>query len=164
MLTYIGQVCLVLIPTSHTSEGSEDASLHSRYVASAIFRDLDGGSLLQLSKDNLKDINKNTIFLDSADAFQVPENYFTALNDAVEAATDLNTVKLDARTQPHMFESNKITKTGRIDNPCCLFVSWSHATHKTSNGSKATHIGAGYNIKRTRHNGQPNFQVPKCHL
>ena len=48
LLTYRGQVCPMLIPTSHISEVSGDASLHKLRVSCAPFLGLDAGNLLQL--------------------------------------------------------------------------------------------------------------------
>ncbi len=101
------------MPSRYTSEASEYAYLHRLHVSYTLFRGLDAGSLLRLFKDSLKDIYDNIISLDRADAYRVPENYFTAaFNDAVEAAMDHPAVELDVKTQLHLFEFNKITKTG----------------------------------------------------
>ncbi len=88
LLTYTGHVCPILLPTCHTSETSEDSFLRRLHASCAAFRGIDAGSLLQLFKDNLKDIYDNTISLNNADAHHVPDEYFTALNDATQASTD----------------------------------------------------------------------------
>lgn len=117
LLTYTGHVCPVLLPTGHTSEASEDASLHRLHVSCDAFRGHDAGSLLQLFKDSLRDIYGNTINLDGAEAHQRPDDYYTALNDAMEASADQPAVDLDSRTMLYLFEFNKISKTGGINNP-----------------------------------------------
>jgi hypothetical protein len=94
----------MLISTGHTSEASGDASLHKLRVSCAAFRSLDAGSLLQIFKDNLKDMYDNTISLDIADSHLVPEDYFTALNDAMKAATNQPAVELDIKTHLYFFE------------------------------------------------------------
>jgi hypothetical protein len=66
MLTYTWHVCPILLPIGHTSEASEDASMHRLHGSCAAFRGLDAGSLLHLFKDSLKDIYNNTISLDGA--------------------------------------------------------------------------------------------------
>ncbi len=71
LATYSGQVCPVFIPTRHTSEASEDASLHRVHIACATLRGRDGGSLLQLFRDTLSAIYENIITLDSVEAFQI---------------------------------------------------------------------------------------------
>ena len=53
MLTYIGQVCPTLIPSAHTIEEFQDASLHKVYASSHMLWGRDGASLQQLFKDNL---------------------------------------------------------------------------------------------------------------
>ena len=117
LLTYRGHVCPVLLPTWHTNEASEDASLHRLHVSCAAFRGLDAGSLLQLFKDSLKDIYDNTISLDGADAHHMLDDYFTALNDATQASTNQPAVDLVSRTLLYLFEFNRIIKTGGINNP-----------------------------------------------
>jgi hypothetical protein len=118
LLTYSGQVRPIFVPERHTSEASEDASLHRVHIACATFRGRDGGSLLQLFRDTLSTIYENIITLDSVEAFQMPEDYFTTLNEVVEVATDLPRVELDARTELYLFEFSKITKTGG-QQPLC---------------------------------------------
>ena len=117
LLTYTWHVCLVFLPTGHTSEASEDASLHRLHVSCAAFRGLDAGSLLQLFKDSLKDVYDNTISLDGADAHQMLGDYFTALNDATQASTDRHAVDLDNKTLLYLFEFSRINKTGGINIP-----------------------------------------------
>jgi hypothetical protein len=115
--TYTGHVCPVLLPTGHNNEASEDASLHRLHVSSAAFRGLDAGRLLQLFKDSLKDVYENTISLDGGDAQQIPDDYYTALNEATEASTDQSTVKLDSKTLLYLFEFSRISKMGGLNNP-----------------------------------------------
>jgi len=117
MLPYTWHVCLVLLPTGHTSDASEEASLHRLHVSCAAFRGLDAGSLLQLFKDSLKDIYDNTISLDDANAYQMPNDYFTALNDASQGSTNQHAMDLDNITLMYRFDFNKINKTGGTNNP-----------------------------------------------
>jgi len=117
MLTYSGQVCPVFIPTRHTSEASEDVSLHRVHIACASFRGRAGGSLMQLFRDKLSAIYENIINLDSVEAFQRLEDYLMALNEDVDAATYLPEVELDALTELYLFEFSKITKTGGVNIP-----------------------------------------------
>ena len=117
MLTYTGQVCLVLISTKHTNETPEKASLHKIHIACATFVGRDGGSLLHLFRDTLSAIYENILNLDCVDTFHLPEDYFTTLNEAVDASNDQQGGELDARTRLHLFEFSNITKTGGINNP-----------------------------------------------
>ena len=82
-------MCPVFISIGDTSEASEDASLHRVHIVCAAFRGRDGGSLLQLFRDTLSTIYENIITLDNVEAFQMPEDYFTALNEVVDAVTNL---------------------------------------------------------------------------
>ncbi len=43
---------------------------------------------MKLFKDNLHEIYANILTLDSEESFHVLKDYFTALNDAMEAAAD----------------------------------------------------------------------------
>ena len=91
--------------------------MHRLHVSCAAFRGLDAGSLLQLFKDSLKDIYDNTINLDGADAHQMLDDYFTALNDATQASSHQHAVELDSKTLMYVFEFSRINKTGEINNP-----------------------------------------------
>ena len=122
-MTYTRHVCLVLLPTCHTNKASEDASLHHLHVSCTAFRGLDEGSLLQLFKDNLKDIYDNTISKDRPDSHYMLDDYFTALNDASQASADQHAVDLDNKALLYLFEFIRISKTGRINNPYAT-VEW----------------------------------------
>ena len=47
----------------------------------------------------------------------MPEDFFSALNEAAEITGDQATVELDASTQLYLLEFNMITKTGGINSP-----------------------------------------------
>jgi len=117
LLTYTGHVCPVPLPTGHNNDASEDASLHRLHVSNAAFGCLDAERLLQLFKDSLKYVYENTISLDGGDAQQIPDDYYTALNEATEASTDQSTVKLDSKTLLYLFEFSRISKMGGLNNP-----------------------------------------------
>ena len=55
--------------------------------------------------------------LDSVYAFQLHEDYYTTLNEAIDASNDQHRVDLDAITQLHLIEFSKIAKTGGINIP-----------------------------------------------
>jgi hypothetical protein len=54
--------------------------------------------------------------MDTSDDFQVPEDFFSALNEAAEIAGEQARVELDAGTQLYLFKTNKITKTRGVNN------------------------------------------------
>ena len=87
------------------------------HVASASFQRKDGAGLLQLFRDSLSTTYENILALDTAEDFQVPEDYFSALNEAAKLAGDQTTMELDAGTQLFLLEFSKITKTGGINKP-----------------------------------------------
>ena len=47
----------------------------------------------------------------------MPLDYFTALTEATQASLDQHAVELDIKTLLYLFEFNKISKTGGINNP-----------------------------------------------
>ena len=51
--------------------------------------------------------------MDNTGAHQVPEDYFTALNDAMEAAQKHPVVELDTKMQLYMFEFGEIRQGGQ---------------------------------------------------
>ena len=53
LLTYIGEVCPVIIPTGRTYEKSQDASLHKEYIACQMFIGRTEGSLHKIFRDSL---------------------------------------------------------------------------------------------------------------
>ena len=57
-------------------------------------------------------IYDNILALDTADAFQVLEDFYSALNEAAEIAGEKATVELNAEVRLYLFEFNKIIKTG----------------------------------------------------
>ena len=86
------------MPAGHTNEASGDASLHRLHAAYAGFRDKEGASLLQNFRDNMCEIYENILALDTAEAIQVPEDNFSALNKVVEIAGEQTIVELNAGT------------------------------------------------------------------
>jgi hypothetical protein len=65
-----------------------DASLHILFIACATFKGRDGGSLIHLFRDALSEIYENIITMDNVDALQLPEDYLSTLNDAVDTSTE----------------------------------------------------------------------------
>ncbi len=76
-------------------------------------------SYFYLRTASLEDIY-DIISLDSAYEYEIPKDYFTALNHAKEDAMGHPAVTLDVRTQLHLFELSKITMTGGINSPSML--------------------------------------------
>jgi hypothetical protein len=74
-LTYTVQVSSILIPKGHANEASGDASLHRLRVACTTLRGKYGASLLHFFRDSLSEIYENILALDSAEVFQVREDY-----------------------------------------------------------------------------------------
>jgi len=118
LLAYGGKVSPTLIPSRHNNEASEDASLHRLHVSCASFRGKDGAGLLQLFRDSLSKTYENVLALDTTDEFQVPEDFYSALNEAVELAGAQAALELNAAERLYLFEFSKITKTGGgVNNP-----------------------------------------------
>jgi len=107
----------ILIPTCHNNEASGDASLHRLNVASAAFRGKDGSGIFQLFRDNLSTTYENILAMDTAEGFQVPEDFFSTLNEATELTGEQTIVEMDAGTQLFLLEFIRITKTGGSTTP-----------------------------------------------
>ena len=60
---------------------------------------------------------ENVLALDTTNEFRVPEDFFSALNEAVVIARYQATMELDAGARLNLFEFSKITKTGGSTNP-----------------------------------------------
>ena len=82
LLTHGGQVSPTIIPSGHNIEASEDATSHRLHVSCATFRGKDGAGLLQLFRDSLSKTYENILALDTTDDFQVPKDFYSALNEA----------------------------------------------------------------------------------
>jgi len=54
MLTYIEQVCHTLIPSGHTSEETQDPSLHTVFASFHIFGGRDSTSLRTLLRESMQ--------------------------------------------------------------------------------------------------------------
>ena len=64
---------------------------------------------------------ENVLALDTTKEFQVPEDYYSALNEAAEIAGEQATVELNTGVQLYLFEFNKIIKTGGSTTPSSLW-------------------------------------------
>jgi len=60
---------------------------------------------------------ENILALNTTDDFQVPEDFYSALNETVEAAGAQDIVELNVADRLYLFEFSKITRTGGINNP-----------------------------------------------
>ena len=60
---------------------------------------------------------ENVLALDTTNEFQVPKDFFSALNEVLEIAGDQATLELDAGARLYLFEFSKITKKGWVNNP-----------------------------------------------
>jgi uncharacterized protein YdeI (YjbR/CyaY-like superfamily) len=54
----------------------------------------------------------NVLALDTTEEFQVPEDLYSALNEAADRAREQAIVELGTRVQLYLFEFSKITKMG----------------------------------------------------
>jgi hypothetical protein len=106
----------VFIPTGLTKEASQDDTLHKVFLSSPNFRGKDHAGLHQLFRDCTHEIYDMIVSLD-ADILDIPEDYYTALSDAVEAACDRHYVELSPHHHFYFFEYYKINKVGGANNP-----------------------------------------------
>jgi hypothetical protein len=85
-------------------------------MSSTNFRDKDHAGLHHLFRDNTREINDRIASLD-AEILEIPDDYYSALSDAVEAAGDRHYIKLSPRHTLYLFEYCKISKVGGANSP-----------------------------------------------
>ena len=103
MLGHTGQVCPTLIPTEHNGETTQDDTLHKAFVACTNFRGKDYTSLLHIFMDSLHDIYDRLYDID-AEPHNQPEDFYTALSDAKEAARANHYAALDTTHTLYLVE------------------------------------------------------------
>jgi hypothetical protein len=116
LIGHAGHVCPIIIPTCHSGETSQDDSLHKAYVACPASRGKDHNGIHQLFRDSLREIYDNIFDID-AKPMPIPEDYYTAISNATEAAGEGHTTAMDQNDLLFLFEYYKITKVGGINNP-----------------------------------------------
>jgi hypothetical protein len=77
LLTYNGCVNLVIIPTGHLGDESDDPTLHKVFISCTHFKGKDNGALHALVKDNLAEQYED-LFLLPDDDFDIPEDLLTS--------------------------------------------------------------------------------------
>ena len=85
MIGHIGQVCPILIPSGQSGETSQDDSLRRAYISCPAFRERDHNGIHQLFKDSLWEIYDKIFDID-AEPLPNPEDYYTPISIAIEAA------------------------------------------------------------------------------
>jgi len=85
-------------------------------MSSPNFRGKDHAGLQQLFRDNTHEIYDKIVSLD-ADILDIPDDYYTALSDAVEAACDRHYIELSPQHTLYLFEYYKISKVGGANIP-----------------------------------------------
>ena len=73
--------------------------------------------MLRLFRDSLSTTYDNILAFDTANEFQVPEDFYSALNEAADKAGEQAIVDLDAGIQLYLFELSRNTKTGGSTAP-----------------------------------------------
>jgi len=76
----------------------------------------DHAGLRQLFRDIAQEIYDRLVSLD-ADTLNVPDDYYSALSEAVEAAGDRHYVELGPQHTLYLFEYYKINKVGGANSP-----------------------------------------------
>ena len=67
-----------------------------------------------------------------ADGLDIPDDYYTALSDVIEAACDRYYVELSPRHQLYFFEYYKINKVGGANNPYTCMHGPGYRSHMQS--------------------------------
>jgi hypothetical protein len=91
LLTHSGQVCPTLIPSGHANNESQDASLHTVYASSHMFRGRDGVFLQHLLKDNLP-AHYEALLGNVLTDYIVPNDFYTAITNAMDFAREKPTI------------------------------------------------------------------------
>ena len=112
LLTHESRVSPTLIPSGQNNEASEDATLNRIHALCAAFRGNDGAGLLRLFRDSLSTTYDNILALDTAHEFQVPEDFYSALNEATDKGGEQAIVELNAAIQLYIFEFKPPHRSG----------------------------------------------------
>ena len=86
------------------------------FVACAHFRGKDSGNLLQLFRDSLQELYDRQYDID-AEQLSQPEDFYTALSEAIETAWDSHSAAMNTLHTLYLFEFDKIVKIGGIHSP-----------------------------------------------
>ena len=116
LIGHAGQVCPTIIPTRHNGETSQDDSLHKVYISCSAFRGKDNNGINQLFRDNLREIY-DAIFDIDAELVEVPEDYYTIISNATEAAGEGHIALMAIYDLLYLFEYYKIAKIGGANSP-----------------------------------------------
>ena len=117
MIGHIGYGCPTFILTGHCGETSQDAFLQRAFVTCSAFRGKDKNNLSQLFRDNLHELYDRLFDID-ADTTNAPEDFYTTILKATEAARASHISELDALLYSiYLFELYTIVKTGVANSP-----------------------------------------------
>ena len=96
-------MCQTRIPTCHSGETSQDDSLHKVYISCSTFRGTDNNGISHIIKDRLHEIYVGLFDID-AEPIDIPEDYYTAIANATEAAGEGHATRMDPHTLLYLFE------------------------------------------------------------
>ena len=85
-------------------------------MACPAFRGKDINGINQLFRDRLHEIYDRLYDID-AEPMDLPEDYYTTIATATEAAGEGHTAEMDPHTLLYLFEYYRITKIGGPNNP-----------------------------------------------
>jgi len=94
LIGHTGQVCPILIPSGHSGETSQDDSLHKAYISRSAFKGKDSNGIHKLFRDSLREIYDKIFDID-AEPLPIPEDYYTSISNAKEAAGEEHTTVMD---------------------------------------------------------------------
>ena len=81
-----------------------------------MFRGRDSATLQHVFKDNLQEIYDRLFDID-VDALAVPEDYYSAIAEAIESARDHESVELEPHLLLYLMEFYRIVEIGGANNP-----------------------------------------------
>jgi hypothetical protein len=108
-------VCPTIIPIGHGGE-SQDDSLHKVYISRSAFRGKYNNGINQLFRDGLREIYDEIFDID-AEPLEVPEDYYTVISNAMEAAGEGHIAGMASYDLLCLFDYYIVTKIGGTNSP-----------------------------------------------
>jgi len=103
LLTYDGKICHTLIPSGHTNEESQDPSLHRVYASSQMFRGRDSIGIRALFIESMQAHSEALLDNNGNQDYTIPNEFYTAISNAVDYASDAIIVELHSPELLYMF-------------------------------------------------------------
>jgi hypothetical protein len=116
LIGHTGHVCPIIIPSGHSGDTSQVDSLHKAFISCPAFKGKDHNGIHKLFRDSLREIYDKIFGID-AEPLPTPEDYHTAISNAIELAGEGHTATMDQHDLLYLFEYHKIIKVGGVNSP-----------------------------------------------